>query len=56
MATATILHDYAPYYMIEVAFNGLTFVQEIVSPLTGAALSAMLDAYAADYAAQYEEA
>lgn len=54
MATATILHNYAPYYVIEVAFGGLTFVQEIVSSLTGAALDTMLQTYADDYMTQYE--
>jgi hypothetical protein len=54
MATATILHDYKPYYVIEVVFDGLTFVQEIVSALTGAALDVMLQAYADDYMTQYE--
>jgi hypothetical protein len=54
MATATILHDYAPYYVIEVTFDGMTFVQEIVSSFTGAALDALLQMYANDYQSQYE--
>lgn len=53
MATATIIANHAPYYLVEVSFDGLIFVQEIVSSLTGVALETLLANYAADYQANY---
>lgn len=53
MATAEIVEAAAPYYAVRVAFAAQSFQQLIVSSLTGAALSAMLQVYADAYEADW---
>jgi hypothetical protein len=48
-AEVQIKTDLAPYYEIEVAFNGLNFPQLITTQETGVALGAQLQGYADDY-------
>lgn len=51
---ATVLFDgTAPYYTVQVAFDGHNFEQPVVSFLVGDDLSSMLDGYGADYEWQY---
>lgn len=53
MATIEIVETAAPYYGVQVAFSAQSFHQLIVSSLTGAPLSAMLQAYANAYEAEW---
>jgi hypothetical protein len=45
--------DGSPYLTVAVSFDGLTFVQTLVTAATGDQLEALLTAYADDYAASY---
>lgn len=56
MATFEIIESSAPYYRIRVDFQGNEFEQLIVSPKTGAALTAQLQEYADKYEAGWEAA
>ncbi len=52
-AEVQIKTDLAPYYEIEVAFNGLTFPQLITTQDTGLALESRLQGYADLYEQEY---
>jgi hypothetical protein len=53
MATITVVETNAPYYRVRVAFGAQVFEQQVVSPLTGSALDAMLQDYADEYEAAW---
>ena len=46
----TIISENAPYYTVQVKFNGCDFEQTIICTETGDKLTAAIDKYAAEYA------
>ena len=51
----TIISENAPYYTVQVKFNGCDFEQTIICTETGDKLTAAIDKYAAEYAEAWHE-
>ncbi len=55
MAEIEIISNDGVYYTVRVTVNGSEYIQTIISDKTGAALTAFLKAYAADYQTGIDE-